>query len=1027
MAVNEIKKTILPNEKQLECINNIKGKYLVLAGPGTGKTFTVIRRIKAMLEQGIDPSKILCLTFSTAAANEMKKRADIAFREDKNEIDSGINIYTYHSFCNEIISQNTEAFELRENYRKITDTASRQLIKECIEEYSPKAYRNSKNDPYAFLKVIADKFKEIKRYRLTKEEYFKNLEENPDYYPKIENLKEEIEKIKRKESRRKLSTVESEIENTLLEIEKAKEVWNLYEMYKAKMESENYIDFDDMIGFVLEKFETNPAFLDEIANKYEYILVDEYQDTNKSQNEIVFHLVSALKSQNVFVVGDDDQIIFSFQGANLNTIETFLKKFPDTDVICLTENMRSTQNILDIARLIVLNDSTRLENNPEFKKYNISKVLKAKNETLKEKESKVRLTKYFNIEQEGLDIIDEIEALINSDQCPKDKNNEKNLSEIAILATNNETLAEYAQKLKDRNIPFEIKDGKSIFQIKSSVVLYYYLQLMVNPELNYDKLFKLLLLPPFSFNSKDYLKLYELNSFRGSFIDKIRNTADWVEPKAIETFLKTYDELIKLSSLETVKTIVLETVSKTGIFNYFVNEEINRSENISGLKKLIDTAGEFSQTRQNITLEDFVDYLKTIENDKDLDILTDKAPIPMNAVQLTTYHSAKGREFEYVYMPTLQSSRWDSNRSSFKPNIPVSKSEWKDSEYWKQYRLSDAIKTMYVGLTRAKHTLRLSYVANHGKITSPCSWILGLQEHTQNRDLSEYDLNTYFETSTKALIKRSYDYKKDFNSLIEAKLNDRYYSPSAINRYLNCPRSYLYEDILDLNGISGNADALNYGNAVHSALEFALSKAKEENKYPNKDEITAKFKLELNKLTLSSAIQREILLERGENELNNYYKNLILTPIDKIHAVEYKIKTELDGIKFVGIIDKIEENEDGTFSIYDYKTGSKKSANKISLNEEFENYYLQIGLYKYYFEKTTGKKVKDTKFIFLIDPNNLIEKVITEDETEAIVEKFKNAIKAIENHEFEPIFELAKSSKNCTHCPFKSFCKMDAV
>ena len=191
--VTEEKSEIKPNKKQQLCIDKIDGKYLVLAGPGTGKTFTVVHRISAMLEKGINPEKILCLTFSEAAANEMRNKIAKAF----GKIDIGVNIYTYHGFCNELIAEHAEEFELSDNYRIITQTISRQFIKECIDEYHPVGYRNTKNDPYVYLKIISDKIQEIKRQRMSKEDYFNNLENHPDWIKLLKKNKKISKKQKK--------------------------------------------------------------------------------------------------------------------------------------------------------------------------------------------------------------------------------------------------------------------------------------------------------------------------------------------------------------------------------------------------------------------------------------------------------------------------------------------------------------------------------------------------------------------------------------------------------------------------------------------------------------------------------------------------------------------------------------------------------------------------------------------------------------------------------------------------------------
>ena len=179
---------IKPNEKQQECIDNIEGKYLVLAGPGTGKTFTLIQRVKNMIEKGINPETILCLTFSDAATNEMRSR----LVKELNRTDIGVNIFTYHGFCNDIITEHPEEFELPENYRVIPSAVSVNLLKECIDELNPQAYRTKRNDPYYFINEISHGINSIKTNRLTKEAFFNNIDQNPDWKPQLVKLKEEL-------------------------------------------------------------------------------------------------------------------------------------------------------------------------------------------------------------------------------------------------------------------------------------------------------------------------------------------------------------------------------------------------------------------------------------------------------------------------------------------------------------------------------------------------------------------------------------------------------------------------------------------------------------------------------------------------------------------------------------------------------------------------------------------------------------------------------------------------------------------
>ena len=1017
------KEKIEPNAQQKECIENIKGKYLVIAGPGTGKTFSLVERIKNMLNKNISPSKILCLTFSDAAANEMRSRLSDVLKNQTNEID----IYTYHSFCNEIISENPEEFELPQDYKLIPTAISRQFIKECIDELNPVEHRSSKNDPYIFLKPISRQIEEIKRNRLTKEEYFKNIKENPDWEPEIKALQNKLEDYKQK-NKKIPSTLLNSIDSQEKKIRKAYEIWEFYELYKSKMELNHYLDFNDMISFVLDKFENEPSFLDKISNKYEYILVDEYQDTNKNQNEIIFKLADSNKAQNIFVVGDDDQIIYTFQGAKLDTIENFLRHYPDTKVICLKENMRSSQNILNCAREIIKQDQSRLEINPEFSQFNISKKLISKNENFKLDNPKVRCNIYYDQIQEYNDIVAEIDDLINSSDCPKDKEGNKKLSEIAILTKSNDELLIFSQMLKDRNIPFELKDGKNIFEIKSFIVLFYYMQMLINPELNSDKIFKLLLLDPFKINPVDYMKLYQKRSINKAFIKSMREIDDFVEKDKIDNFIKTFDYLKSYQTNETLRNIVIEIGSKTGIFNYYLNSEINKIENIAAIKKIIDEADDFTKAYKDITLIGFVEYLQMLQNEE-IALLIQKAPIEMNAIQLSTYHSSKGKEYAYVYMPTLLRNLWEADNGSFKAIVPVDIKEYKTEDELKKIKLADRTKVMYVGMTRAKKFLRLSYVQYiNAKAKKPSDFIVNLLNSIDENIIEinqkpQYSINSFWQEAKNSIVKRDYDYKRDFKEFINLKLQDRFYSPSSINTYLNCPREFLYEYILELNTKYGNSDSACYGSAIHSTLEYAVKTAKKEGFYPNQDDAINYFTNKLNSLDLSSMEQREILLERGKKALKEFYPHFIQTPIKDIFEIEHRLIYEDENYKFKGIIDRIDKNPDGSYSIYDYKTGSAKGLNLICPNGKNENYYIQIGLYKYFFEKITKKEVKKTGFIFPEEFEGNLEINFSDEEMKNIIEKFNNTIKSIKNQNFEPDYKNA----DCKYCAYKDFCNLDVI
>ena len=1007
------------NNEQKECVKNLDGKYLVLAGPGTGKTYTVIKRLQALILKGIAPERILCMTYSRAGADEMKKRV----LEELDESNNNVEIHTFHSFCNKLICEYSEEFDVPASVKLIPDSIKISFLKECIDEITDaQYYKSEKANKYSSFDSIRQGIEYLKRYRITDKDGSK-LEAN------IKSDSEWLSAIKALEYERDNCPSRKNYENHITKIEekiaKVRELYRFFNLYREKMELGGYIDYDDMINFILEKFENDPSFAEEISNQYDYIIIDEYQDTNRNQNELIFHLVDNSHKGNVFVVGDDKQIVNASQGARIDSIKAFWDKYGSEigTPIKFVENRRSTQTILDVARTVEGQNTELLD-----KEIN----LKAVNEEVTDKDKKVRLNIYYDEAQQASDIAREIDELVNSDECPVNKKTgEKALNEIAIISTSNEELAYYGELLHNRNIPYELKDGKSIFEIKSSVTLYYYLQTLVNPDANSNKIFRLLLLPPFNISAESFTMLYKETSRHTNFIDAMREIINKEDaPDDIKNFISVYENL-RTTYLggETVYRVVSQCAAKTGILDFFFNFETNRLENTLALKRLLDEAYAYSGQYKKVSLEDFVDYLDMIQNDN-ISLNIEKDSVKMNAVQLTTYQSAKGLEYEYVYMPTLKSSKWESSsRPVIKPSVPLSKEDERDESEWKAYKLADKINKMYVGMTRAKHTLRLSYIGSNG--TEGHSKLLRVneipQEYLEINNYCSEKRETQVYKWAKALTIEDYDYNRDFKENIDNTLSKiKYYSPSLVNPYIKCPRMFFFDNVLGLNSPNVSIpDAMNFGSAVHKACENALNAAKHDNKFWDTEVFINEVKKQIDEYPFSSFKQREQYKTVAETTIKEFYeRELSLTKIDTVYSLEDNIITDFEGIKFKGLPDRINLIDD-KFHIYDYKTGKAKGGNEICLTSpddenigEHEDYYIQMGLYKYFLEKTDkeGRKVAETTFIFPQVWNKPYEVNYTDDDIEKILDKYRYAIKGINAQNFEP----TPSKVSCMHCPYRN-------
>ncbi|MCR4880434.1 MAG: ATP-dependent helicase [bacterium] len=1062
-----VERKVTPNAKQMDCINNFHGKYLVLAGPGTGKTFTVIERIKNMISKGVEPEKILCLTFSNTAAREMKTKIGENFN---------VNVFTYHEFCLSIMEEFPDQFNIL-NLKIITDSHKRTLIKECIDKIKPVAYNNEKNNPYQYSKDILEGIEEIKKNRIKSEsEFNKNLAENPLWEKRLAFLGTEKQTVK----------VKDELKSLSKKVAQMHELWEFYELYRQKMADYNYIDFSDMINMVLEKMEDKESsLLEDIAYKYDYIIVDEYQDTNKPQNDIVFNLSKYCKD--ILVVGDDDQIIYTFQGASLDTIENYLNNFPDARVICLTENNRSTQTILDVSQ-----ELAKLQN--DFCKFMASRPNKSKSEIQKWESNKINLricsmpkfeevhkiTKdlispktspvfgkekpvefysFPNKQEERDYIVGTIKNLVNSEDCPE------KLSEIAILTRTNAELRDYEIYLKANGIPIEITGGKNIFDISSVNVLLTYMQFLTNPEMYSDKLLGYLFLQPFHIDARDYKTICDFKSHHKTLTDNINNllTKGWNEKELkeklqnilkynsntimtdienimgskkftiygeekLKNFIKTYNYLRNYITNENFANSILEIGEKTGIFQYYFNNELNRLENIKGIKKLLDEADAYFSvhtTKEN-SFAHFVDYLTKMQ-EGGIEINLDKEDIPLNAVQLSTYHSSKGREFEYVFMPTLVSSKWESSSSSYKVKIPLPA---KDATYEElvekqdQAKFLDNIKLLYVGMTRAKHSLFLSATENDTKDGKISWFIKQIQEKLQDKEnLLAYPEKT--EIFGLAEIKSDYDYKAEFEDFIKSRLQ-KSYSASSLNTYRKCPREYFYNYILDLKASSGNTDNLNYGLAVHKAFQFVLNYAMDNKKYPTADEAYAVFAKAIDDLPCSAPDMMKKSAKDNIFSANKYYDKFIgIHSIENLNTrAEYSLNyTTEDGITFNGSIDRVDENPDGTYTIYDYKTGTDNSG--ITKAGSHSNYYYQICLYKYLFKKQHNISTDvSTCFIYpLLEENYHTRKDFSDDECENIAHEYIELVHRIHNLDFD----RPEKCPNEKFCSYKSICKMNVL
>ena len=1119
-----------PNEAQKKCIQKTKeGKYLIIAGPGTGKTFTVTKKIKHMIEiDKINPKKILCLTFSSTAAREMKNRIGNNYNVD---------VFTYHEFCLEIIKEFNSEFDITEA-PVASDTIKRNLITECINELFAQghitAYNNEKNNPCAFSGEIYNCIEEIKKNRFDLKTFTYNLKNNPMWMPRLKELpniisekKEELTKLQQEQDtlnqrksqdiskdeknyirekskeytalknakKKEIDNLEKQEQNISTKIKKMSEIWQLYDLYNSKMHSMGYIDFYDMINIVLNKFEDeNSNLLEEISHKYEYILVDEYQDTNKAQNDIVFNL--AKYCRNIFVVGDDDQIIYTFQGANLDTLENYMNNFNEVEPIILRENNRSTQTILEVSKVlanlqdefdvfmrenngIVCNKSKlRLCSKDKFKeklplqeRENPKKLICPEKSKMYNIKNPVEYYSFENKDEERDYIVYKIKQIISQIGC-------KNLSQIAILTKSNADLKDFETYLKANGIPTEMTGGKNIFDISSVNTMITYMQFLTNPKLFSDKMLAYMALGLFNIDPRDYKTLYEYKSNHKSLVENLNNllekglseeslklklnsilnsnsdtlnqeiekllgnkTITLYNRENLEYFINNFNYLREYIKNESYINSIIEIGKKTRIFEYYCNTNINQIENIKGIRKLIEEANNYYTQNNSVIFSQFVEYLTDAMNNN-VQIKLEQEEISLNAVQLSTYHSSKGREFEYVFMPYLTDAKFENNNSEKNEhkiplNFPENATYYELAERLEQERFLDYIKILYVGMTRAKHTLILSSI-ELDKNKQTLSWFIKKVIHNKYLQENGYLITPEKEDFTnlkKPILYSDYNYDKDFEMFIKNRIQQSF-SPSSLNCYRKCPKQYFYKYILDLDFDFQNKDNLCFGNAIHKAFEYAINYNKVNKKYPNNRQV---YKVFLKSISRSVHKNQNAAKKSAREyifENNKFYQKFINISENEYEILntfaELKLNYNVAGINFNGTIDRIDEiknkNNEISFAIYDYKTGTNSKG--ITKGGEHSDYYYQIAFYKYLYEKINpDKKISKLCFLYPLLPDESIvipaglKEGKMEQTSEEVAAEFIEIAQKIKNLEFE----CPNKCPNEKYCNYKNICKMNML
>lgn len=879
------------NKNQRLAVDSLDGPVMVIAGPGTGKTQVLTTRIANILKNtDTDPSAILALTFTDAATENMRRRLLSLIGTPAYFV----QINTFHSFCQSVIRDHPEIFSIGDDTQALSDLERLDIFQSLLLHNNFELIKPL-NAPFLFLNQAIEQIKTLKREHIS-----------PDKFLSL--LKQEQEDLDKQED----TLSKTAFTQAKKDLTKNFDLHQLYLAYQQELSKRARFDFEDMINFVVDNFNSNPDLLLSYQENLQYILVDEYQDTNSAQNELVFKLASFWDNPNLFVVGDPNQSIFRFQGASLENSQEFISRFPKATIITLTDNYRSTSTILDSA-------SSLIANNPSLLPHLTNIKLKSHTDL---ENQKIIVTEFPDTNFEDSYILSKIKELAKSGTP---------LSHIAIIAKENQDLMELGDSLKRLDLPFVIQGGHNLLTVPT-IKQFLHLLKIINLPFNHQPdpdLFTLLSYDVFGLDPLSLFRATRLaNDQKTTLVSLLLKSDSQVD----ENILLFFNKLIswqQLSHNKTLPEFFQLLLEQSGFLNHLLSLP-NSHLVLADFVSLFDHLKSLTQSDPKL---DLALFLKQIDlySTHHLKLTTDNK-LAENAITLTTIHKAKGLEWPTVFLYRCVDGSWGNTRNyslfSLPSNILEFGSTSPTDKQQEQRRL------FYVALTRAKNQLFITSARSYpdsSKATIPSLFISELpqdnleflspsQEHTEVlQDILSPVVSPIVTPSEQEYLR---------SLLQNFKL-----SVTALNTYLQCAYKFKLNDLYKVP--RAKEAYLSFGTAVHKALELFHKKLITDQITPSKEYLLNQFEIAIKREVLSDDDLKE-RLKQGLKVLGAYYdfyKDDFLPALftEKYFGYTPLSSSLLDDTPLVGKIDRIDivDHSDRTVKVVDYKTGSPKTRGEI--------------------------------------------------------------------------------------------------
>ncbi|MDO8513221.1 MAG: UvrD-helicase domain-containing protein [bacterium] len=1009
------------NPQQKEAVDNIEGPVMVIAGPGTGKTQILAMRIANILRQTqINPSNILCLTFTNSGVHAMKQR----LLEIIGPASYQVHVHTFHQFCNEIIELFPEKFLIANQLNQLSDLEQIQLIQKILINNNFSKIKPFKS-PYHYQNSIRHAINTLKQEDISPKDFENHIKNELDAFYKIEDLYHRTKPRQTSASAvpplpEEGERMKSKYRDLKDQLEKNAELGKIYQKYQAYITEKGLYDYADMILFIVNAFREDSELLAHFQEKFQYILVDEYQDTNSAQNEIIELLGNFYEIPNIFAVGDDEQSIYRFQGASMENILFFTKKYPDTKIVILEHNYRSGQKILDASRALIKNNQNQIYNH-----FNISKNLKSQ---LKNITSDIHLGGFSNGSIENFFIAKEIQKLIKQGMAP---------SEIAVLYKEHRDAEELIDFLSKLDIPYKLEIGDNVIEDPEIGKILKYIQALELNGQESEMLVEIMHYPFLGISPLDIWKVIIKSRKEKTGIFNIithpeKYNLELEIPEAIKEFVSNFLECRKFAYSNNFATSFEFIINKTGYLQYLISLKDN-VRHFNRLQSLFEYIKQLNVKQKNLNLKTFLEHIALLR-ENNLPIKERELTAEYEGVNLMTAHKAKGLEFSYVFIMKATDKHWGNKTKKELIKLPSTlikitrtSSEEGDEE---ERRL------FYVALTRTKRSIYITYALSYGEaenqmFTIPSKFIGELPERYLKKINTKPFEKSFDERLKLTFGSKKWEYTQAMHDFLKKLVEDFKLNPTALNSYLDCPQQFLYDNILRVPKAKDFSQC--YGTAIHRALEHFFRDYIKTLELPPKENLLKWLKDSLQYEIWDDKDQARAL-QNGAEILSSYYD--FYTPIWKKQGRPLTCEMNFSSrnihfgeIPITGIIDKIElmDKNAGLVRIVDYKTAAPKSLNFLmgKTKEQDTKYLYQAYFYKLLAESDPSFQWKIGEIAFdFVAPEKGKFKQVTIPVEQKDYDEFKKIVKEVYNNITK--LNFPHNSQTCKKregdCPYYPIC-----